>query len=350
LLTAALLLRGVARASAVDPEMPVEHLLAISIDASRHGYEGEPLAALVREARRQIEALPSVRGTALVGPAPFSGARSATVVRRGDEPDSPGMSTFLADVSPEFLTVTDWRIVRGGWFTGSGPEEVVINEWLVRRLWPEGDPLGQRLTTGDFQGRSSHVVVGVVRDAPYAELRHQHEAFLLRPGRPGTILIRTAVPAASVVRVVTAAVKDIDASLTVTASRPDERIAQKREGNRRAIAAVAGIGGLALLIALGGVAAIASHSVVLRTREIGIRMALGARQSEAVALIVRFALTPVAIGALAGLGVAALGSRARQTALWREPAGSDVVHSHGGISRGVRDGCGLAACPTCRRR
>jgi ABC-type antimicrobial peptide transport system permease subunit len=66
---------------------------------------------------------------------------------------------------------------------------------------------------------------------------------------------------------------------------------------------------LALLIALGGVAAIASHSVALRTREIGIRMALGARRADAVALIVRRALTPVAIGAVAGLAIASLGSR-----------------------------------------
>jgi ABC-type antimicrobial peptide transport system permease subunit len=72
---------------------------------------------------------------------------------------------------------------------------------------------------------------------------------------------------------------------------------------------VAGIGTLALLIALGGVAAIASQSVALRTREIGIRMALGARRSDAVALIIRLALTPVAVGAIAGLTIALFGSR-----------------------------------------
>jgi hypothetical protein len=72
---------------------------------------------------------------------------------------------------------------------------VVINEGLAGRLWPEGDPVGKRLTTGDFNGRSSHVVVGVVRDAPYAELRHQHEAFLLRPGRPACATAAAWLPA-----------------------------------------------------------------------------------------------------------------------------------------------------------
>ena len=150
---------------------------------------------------------------------------------------------------------------------------------------------------------------GVARDGPYAELRHQHEPFLFRPGRAGTILVRTSGPAGSVTRAATAAVKQLDSRLVVAVALPAERIAQDRTAGRRLIVAVGGIGSLALLIALGGVAAIASHSVALRTREIGIRMALGARRSDAVALIVRLALTPVAIGAVAGLGLAAFGSR-----------------------------------------
>jgi predicted permease len=308
LLTAALLLRGVARAGVVDPGMPVDQLVAISTDASRHGYDGERLNAIVREARRQVEDLPGVRSTALVNPAPFSGARADTMARRGDQPDATAVRTFTAAVSPEFLDVADLRIVRGRWLTGSSDDEAVVNESLAARLWPDGDLLGKRLTTGDFN-RQSFVVVGVARDGPYAELRHLHEPFLFRPGRSGTILVRSAGPAASVTRAATAAVKQLDSRLAVSAALPAERIAEDRGAGRRMIVAAGGIGGLALLIALGGVAAIASHSVVMRTREIGIRMALGARRSDAVAMIVRFALTPVAIGAGAGLGLAAFGSR-----------------------------------------
>jgi predicted permease len=308
LLTAALLLRGVARAGAVEPGMPVEQMLTISLDARRHGYEGDRLDAIVREARRLIEALPAVRSTALVDPAPYSGARSATVARRGDRPGGPAVTTFMAAVSPEFLDVADLPIVRGRWLTGSREDEVVINESLAARLWPDGDLLGERLTTGEFE-RPSLVVVGVARDGPYAELRHEHEPFLFRSGRAGAILIRTAGPAAAVSRTATDAVKQLDGRLVVSASLPAERVADERSAGRRLIAAAAGAGSLALLVALGGVAAIASHSVALRTREIGIRMALGARRSDAIALIVRLALTPVAIGIVAGLGLAAFGSQ-----------------------------------------
>jgi predicted lysophospholipase L1 biosynthesis ABC-type transport system permease subunit len=184
----------------------------------------------------------------------------------------------------------------------------VVNESLAARLWPDGDLLGKRLATGEFN-RQSLVVVGVARDGPYAELRHRHEPFVFRRGQTGTILMRTTGPAAAVSRAATGAVKQLDARLVVSAALPTERIADERDAARRLIAAAAGFAGLALLIALGGVAAIASHSVALRTREIGIRMALGARRSDAVALIVRLALTPVAIGAVAGLGLAAFGSR-----------------------------------------
>jgi hypothetical protein len=164
------------------------------------------------------------------------------------------------------------------------------------------------LTTGDVKWQSC-LVVGIVRDGPYADLRHQHEPFLFRPGRAGTILIRTSGPAAAILRAATSTVRQLDPRLVVSAALPSERVAEDRGEGRRLVAAAGGIGSLALLIALGGVAAIASHSVALRTREIGIRMALGARQLDAVSLIVRLALTPVVIGGMAGLGIAALGSR-----------------------------------------
>ena len=307
LLATALLLRGVVRASALDPGMPVNHLLAVSTDANRHGYEGPRLDALAREARRHLEVLPGVRTTAMVDPAPFSGARARTAARRADQPESAGASAFLAAVSPEFAGVADVRVVRGRWLSGR-EDEVVINEALALRLWPEGDQLGKRLTTGDFN-RRSHVVVGVVRDAPYVELRHQHEPFLYRTGLAGTILIRTSAPATAVARSAAAAVQALDERLAVETALPAERVEEDRAAGRRLIVAAAAMGALALLIALAGVAAIAAHSVALRTREIGIRMALGARRADAVALIVRRALTPVAIGAIAGLAIASLGSR-----------------------------------------
>jgi predicted permease len=310
LLTTALLLRGLVRAGVVDPGMPVDQLLTISIDAGRHGYEGARLDAVLRDARRDIAAIPGVQSTALVNPPPFSGHRFSTGVRRGDAPDSQGLMSFTAEVSPDFLDATGMQMVRGRWFRdGDGDgDEVVINESIAARLWPAADPVGARITTGDFN-RRPHVVIGVVRDTPYAELRHQHEPFLFRSGRVGSLLVRTSGPAASVTRSATAAVKRLDSRFAVSVALPAERVAEDRTAGRRLISAVAVIGTLALLIALGGVAAIASHSVALRTREIGIRIALGARRADAVGLIVRLALAPVAIGAVAGLVAASLGSR-----------------------------------------
>jgi ABC-type antimicrobial peptide transport system permease subunit len=109
---------------------------------------------------------------------------------------------------PRLRHATGFRPIRGRWFNGASSKEVVVNESLAAALWPKGEAVGQRLTTGDAN-RRSHLVVGV------------------------------------------------------------------------------GMGGLALLIALGGIAVIASQFVAQRTREIGIRMTLGARHTDAVMLIVR---------------------------------------------------------------
>ena len=108
-------------------------------------------------------------------------------------------------------------VIRGRWFSDSRDDEIVINESLARRLWPDSDPLGKHVTTRDFN-RRSHVVVGVVRDAPYAELRHQHEPFLFQPGASGTILVRTSGPATALTRSATAAVKQVDGRFVVTAA------------------------------------------------------------------------------------------------------------------------------------
>ena len=113
-------------------------------------YEGTRLDAVLREARREIEALPGVRSTALVNPAPFSGARMATTARSADAPDAPGVSTFLAQVSPELPDVTDLPVIRGRWFSDSRDDEIVVNQSLAIRLWPDSDPLGKHVTTRDF--------------------------------------------------------------------------------------------------------------------------------------------------------------------------------------------------------
>ena len=142
--------------------------------------------------------------------------------------------------------------------------EIVINQALASRLWPSADPLGARVSSGEFN-RQPHVVVGIVRDTPYMSLRQQADPFMFRPGTGGSILIRTAGPAAAVTRAAKVAVARVDHRLVVTARPLAEGVATELEDGRTMISAAASVGLLALLVALAGVGATAAQSVAQRT-------------------------------------------------------------------------------------
>ena len=315
LLATALLIRGVIRAHSMDPGMPVDRLLAIDIDARVLGYEPPRLEAALRAVRREIESIPGVVSTSMVNPAPFDGSRHSTTLRLADAPDSPGVRQLLASVSASFFEAAGMQLVRGRLFDERASDEIVINQSLASRLWPTTDPLGARVTSGDFN-RSSYVVVGIVRDAPYRSLRERNDPFMFRPGTGGTILVRTAGPASSVVRPASDAGNRVDRQLVISARPLTDELASELQAGRTMTLAAAALGLFALLVALAGVAATAAQSVAQRTQEIGIRMALGAQQRDAVGLIIRRTLTPVIAGAIAGLAVASQASRVLVTQLY----------------------------------
>ena len=307
-LISALLLRSVVRASAIDPGMPAEQLLTVQIDARRHGYEGQRLDAALDAIRAELDAIPGVVGTAFVNPAPFSGNRSATTVRRADAADAPGVRLFLADVSAAFFATAGQQLVRGRWFDDRAAEEVVINQTLAAGLWPGADPLGARIIAGEFD-RRSHIVVGVVRDTPYAALRHQGQPFMFRPGRGETVLLRTSGPADQARGALLNAVARVDPRFAPTVEIVAAGVASELAQRRSIVRIAAAVGLLALLVALAGIGASAAQAVAERTREIGIRMALGAERRRAVAFVIRKVLKPVVIGLVAGLGIGAAVAR-----------------------------------------
>ena len=314
-LVSALLLRSVVHATTIDPGMPTDRLLTVQVDARRHGYEGQRLDAALHAIRAELDAVPGVIGSAFVNPAPFSRNRSGTTVRRADAADSPGVRLFLADVSASFFTTAGQQLVRGRWFDDRAGEEIVINQTLAARLWPGADPLGSRITSGDFN-RRAHVVVGVVRDTPYGALRYQSQPFMFQPGRGETVLVRTFGPATEANRAVVNAVARVDQRFAATVEVVADGVASELTQRRGIVRIAASVGLLALLVALAGIAATAAQSVAERTHEIGIRMALGAERRRAVTFVMRKVMKPVVIGLLAGLGIGAPAARALGAVLY----------------------------------
>jgi len=304
LVVTGLLLRGAQRAHGIDPILPVDALLSVDVGESQlHGYSGGRQAALVAEVERRIEALPGVTATALASPMPFSGNRSATILRRADRADGPPVRVFLSGVTPSFFQVANLQLISGRGLARDAADEIVVNQVLASMLWGESDPIGQRVTSGEYD-RRQHIVVGIVRDAPYLSLRQRSEPFLFRPidrseGR--TVLARTSGRAATLAHAAEEAVRGVDRRLEPDA-RPlvdgiDDEIDAARNGGNVA----GGLGALALVLALFGVAAVTANAVVQRTHEIGVRMALGARTGDATRLIIRQTLRPVGAGVVLGL-------------------------------------------------
>jgi predicted permease len=298
-----LMLRAADRAQRLDPVIDVPNLLTlVDEDAALHGYEGSRRALLRTSMQQRIEQVPGIEAVALVNPLPFSSNRHGTTLRPADAPDSTSVQIYLSAVSPTFFDVAGLPLVRGRTFTPGALDEVVISQTLATRLFASADPLGRRLVSGDFD-RSSHIVVGIVRDAPFTSLRDAREPFMFVPLKPfeGFLLARTVPPSSTVVREAETALRQLDSRLTYSV-RPlgdgvEEEIAAAATQSRTAAA----VAGLALVLSLIGIWGVAAQAVVQRTREIGVRIALGANAGATVRMVVRSTLVPVAIGASIGL-------------------------------------------------
>jgi predicted permease len=197
-----------------------------------------------------------------------------------------------------------------------GPHPVVINEQLARQLWPNvGDPIGRRMSwTGDTTSGRYMTVVGVVKD-----VRHYG---LVDPMRPGLYLsaadvdsaielptygvaLRSTADPALVAETARRVVRELDPEVPLIELQTARTALNRSIAARRTIAfAFAAFGVIALTLALGGIYAVLSYVVGRRRQEIGIRMALGARRSQVVRLVVRQGLRLVGLGVLVGLPVA----------------------------------------------
>ena len=189
------------------------------------------------------------------------------------------------------------------------PLVVVINESMARQFWPsypEGpDPVGQQLVTGASAGGQ---IIGIVGDVRQAGLAADARPGLYRPSaqvapQSAMVAVRTERPPREFVNAIRTQVLAIDRDQPVTAVRTMDEVLEASEGQRRSIMVLLEIfAAAALLLAIIGIYGVIAHSVVRRTRELGIRRALGAQQGDVVRLILSQALRVTLTGVLFGIG------------------------------------------------
>lgn len=298
------------------------HLLSARLDPTLSGYNTFQLAAFYDEICERIAALPGVRSASFAAIPVLSRSNwgSGITLDDGVRDDRPGPDRNA--VGPGYFNTVGLKVVAGRDFTNrdvaSSPKVAVVNEAFAQKYF-EGRALGRRIGRGGPDGSADAEIVGIVRNGRYAEVRENIAPFwyvpyqqleplgqsdtAVRIGRGLlTVHIRTTGNPASVAAAVRQAIAAVDKRVTVFDLRTmNQQIADQLTLERLLAGLGVGFAVIALVLAAVGLYGITAYDTTLRTREIGVRMALGATPLGILGLIVRQTTTLVVAGLAAGL-------------------------------------------------
>jgi predicted permease len=315
------------RALAVDPGFRPENLVALAVDPGLAQLEGPRAAAYINDVTARVSAVRGVqrvtwaRAPILTGDLDRESAQIAGYTPAPKE----RVSLELNVVGPHYNEVMGIPLIAGRDFTerdvaGSEPV-VVINETLAKRYFAGRDPIGGVITISNVPGR----VVGVVRDAKYHSLNESPRPYIwvpmlqLPPGSIGvpTLFARTTTDPAALVREITATTRSANRAVPVFDARTMTEQLRLALAPQVAGAWLLGVfSALALVVAAVGIYGVVAYAVSRRTREIGIRMALGARTPNVLRLVMGRNLAFVGIGIPIGIAAALLLARAMSDFLY----------------------------------
>ena len=316
---AGLMLRSLQRLRGVDPGFNPSHVLTVKLSLPGSHYAGgEQRTALFERLIEQVKAMPGVRAAGVVFSLPLGGSNRSNSFRIPGRPDAPGESkdANYRSVSPEYLKVMDIPLLHGRGFTpwdrASAPAVALINESFARRFFPGEDPVG-RTIEADEAKTATRQIVGVVGDVHYQGLDaatdpEYYVPFPQSPEGSVTLVVRTATDPTSLAPEIREQIRALDPGLPAYNVRPMEDYVEGSVAARRFSSLLLGaFAAVALVLAAIGLYGVLAYSVVRRTREIGIRIAMGARPADVLKLVVVqgmfLTLTGVAVGLAGGLMV-----------------------------------------------
>jgi predicted permease len=321
---AGLLLRSFLLVRAVDPGFEAEHVLKLNVSLA--GASSTWPAALYDAVETRIEAVPGVTAVGAIDSLFALGATNNLGLRaiegRAPEPRNQWTALTWDTVRGDYFTAIGARLIRGRYFSDSdnaqSPLVAVIDEVMARRYWPDENPIGKRFKGQDKRGRNDDwlTVIGVVGDMHTHGLErtatpHVYEWYRQSGNATPDILMRTAGDPAAMASSLRAIVRSVNATAVLSDMTSVNEELQQQLAPRRFQTTLVGIFSLlALVLAFVGIYGLMHYSVAQRTREIGIRMALGADRSGIVSLIVRECLALAAMGLGAGLALNWFATRA----------------------------------------
>ena len=319
LVGAGLLIRALEKAQGVSPGFEMKNVFVVSTNMQLRGYDGVRAREFQRELAERLMALPGVQSTGLARTAPLGSSFAITRVAVKGHEDAPGLHPALVNfntVSPGYFETLKVPIVRGRGFSAQDLVQearvAVISESLAKRYWPGEDPIGKKFNGG---GASAYrEVIGVAKDVRNVYLWSSDEPYLYLPVSPAEfsemqLFVRVDHNASAVMGAIADSVRKMDSSLRVSTQRLDENLALWIWPSQLGAALAATLGFFALFLAAAGIYAVMAYAVTQRTREIGIRLALGSQNKDLLKLLLGEGMRLVGVGAAIGLLAAAGASR-----------------------------------------
>ncbi|HEU4477527.1 MAG TPA: FtsX-like permease family protein, partial [Pyrinomonadaceae bacterium] len=318
---AGLLIKSFVRLREVNPGFNPSNMLTMRVSLPAGKYQqGEPRVQIYRQLVERISSLPGVASAGAISQLPLRGDTfnlGRGYLREGDPAtsDAAGNANFLA-VTPTYLDTMQIPLKAGRGFTdrdtNEAPKVVIVNETMARKLWPGESPIGRKIWVW-YDEKFHREIVGVVADTRRSldtEAESQMYVPFAQDAGWGTLslVVRTKGEPTDLAGAVRTEIRAIDKGVLIfNVKTLDDVVAIAAAPRRTPMLLLSSFAGVAMLLAMLGIYGVTAYYVTQRTHEIGVRIALGARMSDVLKLVlsrgVIFALTGIAIGIAGAFGL-----------------------------------------------
>ena len=315
---AGLMIQSMARLMNVAPGLDPKNVLIMSMSLPQENlYYGPPAhPQFVHDLQEHVGSIPGVVSVSAVSTLPIGGGRAGRgfVIEGQADPGTENQPNGnYTVICPNYFQTMGIKLISGREFTEqdsqTAPGVIVINAAMAKQFWPDEDPLGKRIKIGSFNSDSPWLtIVGIAQDVRQGGLDQQPRRELFRPYSQAawpvmTVVVRTASSPGAFINPIKQALARVEPDRAASGIRTMDEVIYDSLGSRRfPMLLLLAFSVVALTLAAVGIAGVVSFSVSQRTREIGIRMALGARKGHVIGLVLNRSMRAAVIGVVVGLG------------------------------------------------